>query len=450
MSLDLALEAQRLGLESQRHYFMGNRTDGSYFEWVFSKGTSFECYVQAMSELDKNHTAQVNGILRIIRTIVNACIKPFNQTFFYWTLLLCIIHKFNFKKPVMKLVLGHFVFRTIGDIIETIGTGLLTSYYAVDSNGNCVKDVSLTEMHPLKFFLTRQINLIFWYVGEIIGDWYPLLRTRAVARDKSTTKWVYIACGLFNFSKIFLYFYHWRLDPRQLYKSNGVYNKDYVDVFYNYYWLLQCVIIGASLLYDISVYLVLRKQLFSKTSKNEFGFLKKFRSISEYRIVISAVIGVFGLPIALGIMSAKFYYCYVRNEIDIDFNFEDLRTTISNVQYFMIFIDQILLIRSKDESTIETFNSGSGSGTTSYNNYGSSYSLSYKKNNFDTFKKSNYDSKSYYSNLSNLNGSNNTLTNNAQNGILQYNYSNSLIGGSNFGMLKNTKYNEINDKDWNY
>ena len=207
---------------------------------------------------------------------------------------------------------------------------------------------------------------------------------------------------------------------------------------------MQCVIIGTSLIYDISVYLVLRKQLFKKTSKNEFGFLKKFRSISEYRIVVSAVIGCFGLPIALGIMSAKFYYCYVRKEIDIDFSFEDLRTTISNVQYFMIFIDQILLLRSKDESTIETYNnSGSNSHTnynfsssTSYNNYTNNYSSSY-----NTYKKSNLDSKSYYSNLSNLNNSSNTL---------QYNYSGAAINGSNFGMLKNNKYSEVPDKEWNY
>jgi len=104
-------DAEKLGLMSQQKYFLGNCTDCSYFQWVFSKGTSFECYVDVMKDYYSDHTKQVNHSLAVIRTIVNACIKPFNQTFFYWTLLLCIIHKFNFQKPVMKLILGHFVFR---------------------------------------------------------------------------------------------------------------------------------------------------------------------------------------------------------------------------------------------------------------------------------------------------------------------------------------------------
>ncbi|ORX61156.1 hypothetical protein BCR36DRAFT_341482 [Piromyces finnis] len=447
-------------IQSKKKYFIGNDQEAGYWGWVFSKGTNFDCYVEYMAGYYKNSGITVpNNALNTIRTIINAFIKPVNQSFFYWTLLLCIIHKFNFQKPVMKLVLGHYVFRTIGDIIDTIGGGFLSHYFAYDNDGKCIDGLIYTEVYPLKFFMTRQINLFFWYAGEIIGDWYPLLRTKAVARDRNTLKWVYMSCGLFNLSKIAVFFYQWTLDPKKIYRGEkrGVYNKVYVDGFYNGYWIMQCVIIACSLIYDITVYMVLKKQLFDRTNKNEFGFLKKFRSISEYRIVISAVIGVIGLPISLFISIGKYYFFYIKEKTDIDFNFEDLRTTIANVQYFMIFIDQILLLRSKDESTIETYNnSGSNShnnfSTTSYNNY-NNYSTngnySFKKSNYD-YKKSNLDSKSYFSNLSNLNNSSNTLTSNAQNGMLQYNYTGSAINSNSFGMLKNNKYSEVSDKDWNY
>ena len=38
----------------------------------------------------------------------------------------------------------------------------------------------------LVFILTRQICSILWYVGEITGDWYPLLRTSDVVKNSKS------------------------------------------------------------------------------------------------------------------------------------------------------------------------------------------------------------------------------------------------------------------------
>eukprot|EP00833_Pecoramyces_ruminatium_P004353 jgi/Orpsp1_1/1178385/evm.model.c7180000065066.1 len=101
----------------------------------------------------------------------------------------------------------------------------------------------------------------------------------------------------------------------------------------------------------------------------DYGFLKKFKSLSEYRILIAAFVTIVFLPIA-SIASILRIYFKVAKGMDLEFQFENLRQTIANVQYYMIFIDQILLIISNYESTLSSyglFNSHSYPGS-SYNN----------------------------------------------------------------------------------
>jgi len=395
-------EAELIKLQSERKYFIENGAEASLFDWLRSKGTNFTCYVEYLNSLDNEQ--KLNNNIDVIRTIIYAFHKPFQFTFFYWTLLIFILHKFNFKKPVMKIILIHFILRTLGDIIDKLGD-LFNHYYSnipiLDASGkvignSCKYDSPSTEMHPFKWFLTRQIGCIFWCLGEIVADWYPLLRTKAVARDTSI-KIIYFTCGLFNLSKVMLILYHYALSPTKLYDKNGAYDKSRVDLFYFTYWIIQLIIIYTSVVYDYSVYYVIKKSI-SRLNQMEHGFLKKFKSISEFRILVSAIVCIIFLPIVSVTIMIKYYYYYKYGYHNLEFSFDEIRQSINNVQYFMIFIDQILLLSSSNKSSKISMSSS---------------------NSYSTLKPSRSNTKLNFSAI--INNSSSTLIGNNQSYIVEYN-----------------------------
>jgi len=318
---------------------------------------------------------------------------------------------------------------------------------------DCIYDSSAKERHPLKWFITRQLAILFWFTGEIAGDWYPLLRTRAVARDQKSIWLVYFTCGVFNLSKIAIIILHFTFSPTKLYNEKGVYNKEQMNYFYFKYWVIHLIIIYSSVIYDISVFYVLKKYVF-KIIKTESGFLKKFKTISEYRIIVSAIISILFLPLISITIIFKFYYLNKYHYHDLNFSFDEIRQSIANVQYFMIFIDQILLISSKKENSSKEESIHSKI-------YDKKSNLSYP--NF------------HYHNLNNNSGtfSNVTLNNKSfQNSIFEYsndvninlsgrynNSNNNSINSNNlnFGTKKFNKNNTLGNYDtnndntkWNY
>jgi len=464
-------------MESERKYFIENGASASYFQWLTSKGTNYTCYVNYMNSLD--HEQSINNKIDFIRTIIYAIHKPIQFTFFYWTLLIFILHKFNFKKPVMKIVLAHFILRSLGDIVNKFGD-LMPRYYAntpiMNSEGQiigyqCKNDSSSPEMHPLRWFLTRQIGCILWCVGEMIADWYPLLRTRAVAKDQKCIWIVYVTCALFNLSKLSLIILHWTLSPTELYDEHGVYRKTKVDMFYFNYWIIHLVIIYASVIYDFSVYYVVRKSL-SQIKFNQISFLKKFKSISQYRILVSAGICVIFLPIVSVTIIIKFYYYFKYNYHNLEFSFDEIRQSINNVQYFMIFIDQILLLRTNEEKSQYSLNIRTSqflsknsnnkyqslSGTGTLVDSAPTYISSPDESNTSTLYRNNYKNDG---NLYNRNNHENMYITNSNFGTLSYNnnnnnnystlsYNNSYRKNSNSTINYNNSYRKNSNSTLNY
>jgi len=410
-----------------KRYFI-NSSDAGLFDWLRSKGTSYPCYIQWLMQQDK--IKDIDGTINVVRNIIYAIAKPLQSQFFYWTLLLLILHKFNFRKPVMKVILAHYVLRVVGDILEQLGL-LMNHYFSMRSDGTCIAEIPSVEYHPLRWLLTRQIGMIFWYFGEIAGDWYPLLRTKAVARDQRSIWYVYVTCALFNISKVVIIVLYWLRFPTEIYNSDGTYDEEGNNRFYNIYWACQGVVLFFSFFYDLTVYLVLKRQIFNK-SNAEFGFLKKFRSISEYRMAISAFIGLVGLPVVFGTLLVKYYFIYDRDSeySRLNFSFEDIRLLISNVQYYMIFIDQILLFRSRDGSSLGDTTTSVTTSPYNSNNFSNNNG---NGGNTQMVKPYNIDSKLYYSNLNSLN---NTLVN-SQGSLVQYSNSGSLRMKNNNNIIRN-------------
>ncbi|KAL6622106.1 hypothetical protein U3516DRAFT_266099 [Neocallimastix sp. 'constans'] len=474
--------------ESMRHSFIEtDRLNAGYFQWLFSKGTNMTCYIDYMNSLDDQ--AKLNNKIEVIRVIIYALHRPLKFLFFYWTMLIFILHKFNFKKPVMKIILAHFVLRSMGDLVDKLGD-LFPRYYAntwEQVNGvktlTCRVDSGSSEMHPMKWVITRHLGILLWFTGEICGDWYPLLRTKAVVKNKSI-RLVYCACAIFNISKLAIIICHFCLQPTALYDEDGVYRKQHVNYFYFYYWAIHLIIIYSSVLYDISVYYVLKKNVFQVT-KSHFGFFKKFKSISEYRILISSVVNMIFLPLVSVTIIAKFYYLKAYDYDDLNFSFDEIRQSVANIPYYMIFIDQIFLIHSKyTQSNVESYSGNSksyGYNSNSDNNGSGAYksSNSHKLNSkfqYNTLNEnsmntlnsstgysfysqnlgSNYKPilSSTYSNFNSIQNNNNLLFNTS----LMNNTSPKDSNTNQYNSVNSNKNKNINDynnfnsskNDWNY
>jgi len=381
-----------------RDSFIENGKKASNLEWIFSRGTNYTCYLEYLSSLD-NETI-LNNKIDVIRTIIYALHRPLQFTFFYWTMLIFILHKFNFRKPVMKIILAHFILRSMGNVVDKFG-GLMVRYYAneeiYDNNNRiigykCRYDSSNPERHPLRWFLTRQIGCTLWCVGEIIADWYPLIRTKALAWDKKSILLVYFTCGMFNLSKVILFVYHYTLFPSELYNDKGVYNQLRVDSFYLPYWIIQLLIIYSSVIYDFSVYYVLKKNL-SEMSSAKIGFIKKFKTLSQYRILVSTFICFAFLPIISITIIFKIYYFKSYGYHKLNFSFDEIRLSINNVQYYMIFIDQILLLRNGNEDFGRVVTMPSSNDSFSNNNDSKSiptYPGSIPRSQYDSLNRSQY------------------------------------------------------------
>jgi len=93
-----------------RSLFIENGTEASNWQWLRSKGTSYQCYLDYLNKA-KGKEEQISETVSDIRIIIYALSRPFQFVFFYWTLLIFLLHKFNFKKPVMKIILIHFILR---------------------------------------------------------------------------------------------------------------------------------------------------------------------------------------------------------------------------------------------------------------------------------------------------------------------------------------------------
>jgi len=418
-----------LPVYKRESFIEANRADATFFQWILSKGTNYTCYVEYMSSLDEE--GAINNRIEIIRTIIYALHKPLQFTFFYWTLLILILYKFNFKNRIVKIITFHFIFRSLGDIIDKLG-GLMPRYYAntiisQDEYGVTLgcnfNFIPVPEVHPLKWFFTRQIGCIFWMVGEIIADWYPLIRTREIVKSAESIWYVYLTCGIFNLSKLSLIICHFFLSPKMLYDENGVYKKQYVSLFYFKYWVIQLIIIFASIIYDISVFLVLKRHAF-QISISQLSFVKKFKTFSEYRIIVTMIITIIFLPIASIAIILKFYYYFKDGYTELEFSFDEIRRSIANLQYFIIFIDQILLSFSQPLTSSDNDSS---------NYYYSTTKDTYSKNNksqlFASLSNDNI-------NYNNFNNNTTTTTNNNNMNLLEYNNFNQNFSSRNYGNYK--------------
>jgi len=101
-------------IRAQRKYFIEieNHANATVFDWLTSKGTSYQCYIEYVNNTVYNDDLyNIKYAIDYGRNVFYALLSPVQSQFFYWTILLLIMYKFNTKRPVMKLILYHYILR---------------------------------------------------------------------------------------------------------------------------------------------------------------------------------------------------------------------------------------------------------------------------------------------------------------------------------------------------
>jgi len=259
--------------------------------------------------------------------------------FFPWVVLVLFLNRNNLKRPVIFIVICFWFMVSIGDLF-----------------GKSVEQIKNDSYRYWPFSLKNwyigcACSYTFRLIGEIIGDWYPLLRTKAISNKKNISI-VYVTCILFNLSKVYGISNYYFYAPKSLDKEitgNGIAVED--KYFYRKFyitWLHSLfVMLVTSILYDISIIYYLRTNLFNKIKKhqdeNKNSFIEKFKQISEYRIIFSLIASFIFLPILLYFIITNIKNINGSNDNVRNKEIENMRDIVVNINYFFMYIDQILL-----------------------------------------------------------------------------------------------------------
>ncbi|KAG4093318.1 hypothetical protein H8356DRAFT_1403539 [Neocallimastix lanati (nom. inval.)] len=362
---------------------------------------------------------------------------------FPWIIVILTLNSQNLRKPIILILFAHFFIRYLGDLFYQ------TQYILPTDKAKYSWPSSMTI-----WYVSYGVGNIFFSLGEIIGDWYPLLRTKAVANNGKKVKFVYATCILYNLSKIlgmFCYFY----DIDLTYLDGGLINPK-TAIFKIRWWSIIALIQVTSCIYDISVIYALKACLFNrlKEFKNSgrHNFLEKFQRISEFRIVVSMAISLIFLPFVFFFVYVNMNSCQKSPEkcdFSIDFSLENIRRVVICLNYNFMFIDQILLRRYAERSNqrLKTISSKS----INYNNksksmQNDSYNHEYNeinKYNMNLPNSTSYNSQPYSSHTSSKGLLFSETIMNNKNG--DDSYSNPFVQTNNFG----TNISNNNDDDVN-
>ena len=92
-----------------KYFIETDRSNASFFQWLTSKGTNYTCYTKYLNGINEERI--MNNKIKQFKTTLYSLTQPFSMPYFYWTLMVFIIHKFNYKKPAMNIILFHYLIR---------------------------------------------------------------------------------------------------------------------------------------------------------------------------------------------------------------------------------------------------------------------------------------------------------------------------------------------------
>jgi len=302
--------------------------------------------------------------------------------FFPWTFLVLVLTSANWKRFIVVLMIVHYILRSVGDMHER-------SLYVRE------QDHPQWPFGNSQWMKTYGIASVLWHASEIIGDWYLLLRTKAIIKNRRKLRWIFVTCLIYNLVKCFqinsfLSYVPFRdgFDELDEDAQNAYYTIDMAD-FKTHKWTNVALQQLCSLAYDLSVIIALRKYVFyDKDGVNLLdragkSFLKRFKQISEYRIILSLIVTICGIPLMFTYAFYVFYCSRTTTSMDTkekidslnsmvnDSIIDPIRTLILNFSYTFMYIDQVLLRFYVEKQQSSNMSSGykGGYGYSSGNTY---------------------------------------------------------------------------------
>jgi len=282
--------------------------------------------------------------------------------FFPWVCLIFINNKKNWKRPISLVLILHYLFRATGNFLR----------YTMElrkTEKNTYWPYSTTN-----WYISLALANVFYLTGEIIGDWYPLLRTKAVTNNGKYMKLVYFTCIIYNLVKVYgmyVYFMDYPMDLRITDENNQPVND--MIIYRIRWWSTIAVLQVASFFYDLSIIIALKNNLFDKLKdyQNEGTFLDKFKQISELRIFTSMIMSILFFPfVIVFVVTLRNEYDRKRaNFIPSDNGIEQLRQVVLGINFTFMYIDQILLKFYSERNKSSVSNHSKSKPSHSYNNF---------------------------------------------------------------------------------
>jgi len=286
--------------------------------------------------------------------------------FFFWVVLVLLMNSKNWKRPIMLILILHWFLRSTGDLIN---------YYM---------NIETIDMFPNRVYVGIGWATVFWMAGEMIGDWYLYVRTKALINDKGKLRFSLYTCIVYNFIKVFSiynFFYEHNRDVKAMQEmikmiqehpelaATAGQQQQQNTTYGLRWWYIVAGIQTASFLYDLSVIICLRKNLFKRLQDSTFGkgsFVDKFIRVSEYRIILSMIATVIFLPILL--VYIVFLIVYSKQNQMNDETMDSVRQAVLNINFTLMYIDQILLKCYVNREKSKTYNNLSSSKNKSSSN----------------------------------------------------------------------------------
>eukprot|EP00833_Pecoramyces_ruminatium_P018051 jgi/Orpsp1_1/1192083/evm.model.d7180000090482.1 len=321
------------------------------------------------------------------------------NAYFPWVCLILLFNINKWKRPAMLVLIGHWLLKSTGDLLRN--TMELRE-----------KDPNLTWPGSYKnFYISIGLANVFQLAGELIGDWYPLMRVKAIDNNKGgKLKLVYVTCALYNLTKVFGMYCHFIAYPIDLRKvdDEGKPVIDFARIKINWWGMIALMQIF-SFIYDCSVIFAMKSCLSSKLklykSNSKNTFLNKFKQISEYRIFASMILSLCFLPIIISyVIILMFIYTKTENinELVENVPIDQLRKAVFSFNFTLMYVDQILLrnVMRQNQNRQRQVNSDTDFSTKyntlKYNSSGSPTSSNFNNysNNTLVYNYTNYNGKS--------------------------------------------------------
>jgi len=345
------------------------------------------------SEHNTNITGPLEKVFYFKELTYNSFIY---NTFFPWLLVVLFVNKNKWNKPIIYILILFYLCHSMNKLLSYLA---MIIHPPPDS-------IMFFPFNLPSWYLGSVISPLFCFAGEIIGDWYLLIRTKTILGTNKLPK-LYITIMLYNISKVVLMIGPFFLSPKSM--------KDLPPDFNNSYFIF-CIVASiivqiTSIIYELTIVHYLRKNLFRKCKNNPLfkknSFFEKLKQTSEYRIFISVAFSLLIFPVTIFLylrsIPSNLNTANNNNMADVNnkndpkieamyYSIVNYRYVFVYINYYLMYIDQILL-RTYAERDVNnpqfmiSYDSSAFEDTDHYssNNYSSNhYMLNYTPNQYSS------------------------------------------------------------------